>query len=140
MWTYVQRTGNMYHEGKLVFTGYAGGNCGKNPEGMNNPDMQDVHCIGPLPCGMYTAAPPYHNPKTGASTMNLWPDATNKMFGRADFRIHGDNPEGNHSASEGCIVKSPAIARLSVWTSNDHRLQVVAEETDRTPEQAAAIT
>jgi len=37
MWVFEITTGNMYDSnGKLVSKGYAGGNCGKNPEGINN--------------------------------------------------------------------------------------------------------
>lgn len=127
MWTYVQRTGNLYDKnGILAFTCYAG-----NGEGLNNPEMQNVHGVGPLPCGLYTLGAPYNNPKTGIYTLALIPDPGNTMFDRADFRYHGDNGKGNHSASEGCIVRSPVQDRIKVWNSNDHILKVVAEEYER---------
>lgn len=126
MWTYIQRTGNMYDkDGKLAWTGYAG-----NGEGLNNPDMENVHQTGPLPRGLYTIGQPYRNQKTGIYTMNLIPDPNNEMFGRADFRIHGDNGKGDRSASEGCIVKSPQADRELIWNSGDRTLKVVAEESE----------
>lgn len=132
MWSFVQRTGNLYRDnGDLAWTGYAGGNKGASPEAVNNPAMQDVVRTGPLPRGFYTIGEPYHHATLGPCTMNLTPDESNEMFGRAKFRIHGDNIKANHSASEGCIVKSPKANRQMVWDSGDHRLRVVAEEADR---------
>ncbi len=112
--------------------GYAGGNCGKNPEGINNPDMQAVHNIGPLPCGTYTIqGPPYHNPNTGLNTLNLVPDAANQMFNRGSFRVHGDTATP-FCASEGCIVIPPGD-RLDVWAAcqaGSNKLTVVPTADD----------
>jgi hypothetical protein len=122
MWIFEQRTGRLYADGgTLVGTGYAGAVDG---DGKNNPDMQAVHDIGPIPCGDYTIGPAHTHPKLGFVTMNLTPDPTNEMFGRADFRIHGDTPE--HDASEGCIVQGRSV-RDRVNTSADKRLRVVAD-------------
>ncbi len=122
MWTFVQRTGQLFADGWiLVGTGYAGAVEG---DGKNNPAMQAVHDVGPLPCGDYTIGPAYTHPKLGPVTMNLTPDSTNEMFGRTVFRIHGDNPE--HDASEGCIVQGRSV-RERVNTSTDKRLRVVAD-------------
>lgn len=125
MWTYAQSTGRLLDASStLVGTGYAGGNCGKNPEGVNNPAMQFDANIGPLPQGLYTITAPYDNPQTGPYTMNLNPDPANNMGGRAAFRIHGDTtPPGN--ASEGCIIMNRTV-RTDVWASGDRTIQVVA--------------
>ena len=50
-WTFEQKTGKLSHNGDYVATGYAGGNCGHNPEGKNNPDKQAIHNVGPIPRG-----------------------------------------------------------------------------------------
>lgn len=141
MITYVQRTGNLYRaDGSLVYNCYAGGNCGKNPEGVNNPDMQFVSKTGPLPCGFYTLEDPvnteadhtkWSHPHLGAYAIPLEPDSDNEMGGRSGFFHHGDNGDHNQSASEGCIVHSPSADRMGLYNAGDHRLQVVAEETDR---------
>ncbi len=115
----------------LAWTGYAGGNKGANPEAVNNPEMENIPRVGPLPRGFYTINEPYAHPVLGPCTMNLTADPTNEMFGRDKFRIHGDNSKANRSASEGCIVKSPRADRQMIWDSGDHRLHVVAEESDR---------
>ena len=67
-------------------TGYAGGNCGKNPEGVNNPAMQCVVCVGPLPRGLYTIGRP-QDPVThlGPCAMPLDPGGSNVMCGRYGF-------------------------------------------------------
>lgn len=120
MWTYVQKTGQLFAEGGvLVGTGYAGTGAGRN-----NPDMQDAPDIGPLPCGDYVIGSAYDHPKLGPLTMNLTPEPGTEMFGRDDFRIHGDNVE--HDASEGCIVQFQPT-RLRVAQSPDKRLRVVAD-------------
>ena len=124
-WIYAQATGELrYPEGKVVATGYAGGNCGKNPEGKNNPDMQNVKCIGPLPEGGYTLGLPVPQSHLGPFAIPLVPDESNDMFGRGDFYMHGDRTAAPGSASEGCIIM-PRAVRDMVWASSDHRITVV---------------
>lgn len=123
MWQYKITTGQLFDpDGKLVGTGYSGGNMGKNPEGRNNPRMQDVHLIGPLPEGLYDIGTAYMNQHTGPLSMNLTPHKENIMYGRSGFEMHGDNK--THTASEGCIVQ-PHDVRLLVSQSTDKLLQVV---------------
>lgn len=126
MWDYEQATGNLYAFGKdtPVETGYAG-----HGEGLNNPDMQNVHDLGPLPRGLYTIGPPHDSPHTGPYTLDLLPDADNKMFGRFAFRIHGDKIGGPpHTASDGCPIFSRTTREL-ITNSKDNRLRVVARHT-----------
>jgi hypothetical protein len=122
-YTYEQSTGNMIDPaGSVVATGYAGGNCGQNPEGKNNPEMQGVKSIGPLPEGWYDLGEPVEHSHLGAYAIPLIPDPANDMLGRGDFYLHGDTtPSGN--ASEGCIIMPRAI-RESVKASGE-RLQVI---------------
>lgn len=126
-YTYVQRTGWFYTpDGERMSKGYAG-----NGAGLNNPDMQFVVRVGPLPVGDYTIKPPYKHQRLGPLTMNLEPDAGNKMRGRAAFRIHGDNSKGDKSASQGCIILL-RVARRYIADHLDEcdRLRVVAEKAD----------
>lgn len=129
---YCIRTGTMFGDnGKPLFDGcYAGGNKGTVPNAVNNPDYCNVKNTGPLPPGVYTIGAPYDNPRTGSHTMNLDPEPGTELYGRGDFRIHGDNPAMNHSASDGCIIKSPAQVRCTAYTSGERRLTVVKEESD----------
>jgi hypothetical protein len=122
-WNYKQSTGELFSPtGTKVAIGYAGGNCGKNPEGKNNPEMQDVRCIGPLPRGGYHFGTPMLNSHMGPFAIPLIPDANNEMLGRAGFFMHGDTtPSGN--ASEGCIIM-PKTVRQSCWNDPDHKIDV----------------
>jgi hypothetical protein len=106
---------------------YTGAYSGHGP-GVNNPNMQNVSGIGPLPRGDYTIGPIQNN-VTGSGTMlrnsmRLTPDPSNQMFGRGGFLIHGDNSLHNKSASEGCIILNPN-ARQKIGDSNDKCLEVV---------------
>src|SRR5579859_5974501 len=83
--------------GTLLGKGYSGRN-----EGRNNPELQAVHNVGPLPRGPYTIGPAELHPVLGPVAMPLTPEDGNQMFGRGDFWIHGDN--ATHDASHGCIV------------------------------------
>jgi hypothetical protein len=120
MWTWRQKDGLMLHDGRALVSGYAGAG-----EGKNNPAMQNVAKIGPLPVGHYTITEPHDSPRTGKYTMNLIPDAHNEMFGRSDFRVHGDSIDKPGTASEGCIVIDH-WSREQVWQSGDHELEVIA--------------
>ena len=125
MWTFEITTGKFYDPtGAYVSTGYAGGNCGKNPEGIDNPADEGLKDIGPLPEGLYTLGTPVAHSQLGAFAIPLIPDPSNDMKGRGGFYLHGDTtPPGN--ASEGCIVQ-PLTTRNAVWQSADHQIQVVA--------------
>lgn len=122
MWTYKQSTGELRHDDKLIATGYSG-----SPAAKNNPAMQNIHKVGPIPQGFYTIAPAYHEPYEGKMppVMHLIPNATNQMFGRDGFLIHGDSIHAPGTASEGCIIMAHDI-RVLVDQSPDRRLQVVA--------------
>ena len=132
MKTYCIRTGVMFNDdGTQLFDGcYAGGFKGTVPEAINDPDYCSVKNTGPIPPGVYTIGEPYQNPNTGSHTMNLTPDESNEMFGRGDFRCHGDNPAMNRSASDGCIIRSPANIRCQIYTQGEKRLTVVREAED----------
>src|SRR5208282_5209720 len=124
MWTFNNGTGDMFAPALTkIETGYAGGNCGKNPEGKNNKAYQYTTNVGPLPTGWYTFGTPVEGTRLGRFAIPLTPDATNDMRGRGDFYCHGDtDPSGN--ASEGCIIMSRST-RNAIVNSGDNRLQVI---------------
>lgn len=123
MWTYVQRTGSLYWNGKKISTGYSG-----YREGKNNPDMQTVENVGPLPCGLFELKTPYDSARVGPYAIPIEPKDGTNVFGRKDFRVHGDSIQQPGGASHGCLIFSLPI-RKQIWNSGDHDLQVVAEET-----------
>lgn len=122
MFTYSQSTG-LLKGANISAVAYSG-----RGAGLNNPAMQNVHDVGPLPQGIYTISPPHADPKVGPVAMRLTPSPENEMFGRGEFLIHGDNAAQNYSASEGCVV-APHAARVSIGESvvaGDDQLTVTA--------------
>lgn len=119
MFTYSQADGWLYRDNRSVGKGYSG-----RGEGLNNPALQMVKCVGPLPQGLYTIEPPEDSKTHGPFAMALIPDKTNQMFERSGFMIHGDNAHLNESASEGCMIFS-RVVRNFVWDSGDRVLKVV---------------
>ena len=88
--------------------------------------MQQVRDVGPLPEGTYTIGEPYDDNRKkglGKYVLPLTPDGNNDMFGRTDFRIHGDNRFKNNSASKGCIILNRE-KRESISNSRDNVLEV----------------
>lgn len=121
-WVYEQLTGNLLQNGTdLIAKGYSG-----KGDGVNNPDMQNVANVGPIPVGWYTVGEPY-NSDHGPYTLRLTSDLTNEMYGRSGFLMHGDRVDsvGKRLASEGCIIM-PRSVREMVWNSSNHFLQVVS--------------
>lgn len=102
-WLYEQETGDIYdysHSKRdLVGTGYSGRGIGKN-----NPAMQSIPRVGPIPRGTYEISPARTHSTLGPVALRLAPWPTNEMHGRSAFLIHGDNRERNGTASEGCII------------------------------------
>jgi hypothetical protein len=121
-WTYAQKTGELQQDGKPVAAGYSGAGAGKN-----NPAMQDVPDVGPIPQGEWTiAGPPANTADHGPYVLKLNPAAGTVTFGRSGFLMHGDSKEHPGSASLGCIVL-PRTVREKVWKSGDRDLEVLAE-------------
>lgn len=124
MWTWNSANGNLSRGGELVGTGYAGGDKGQRPDGVNNPALQNVHNVGPLPQGKYTIGEFLDRPTLGKFAGQLIPAPENEMYGRSGFYIHGDTEEMNQSASDGCIIL-PYTIREQIANSGDTDLQVV---------------
>ena len=106
MWKFIQSSGNVYKDDALIEVCYSG-----FKEGRNNPDLEDVPFVGPIPCGWYTVqiirgndGQPCDNGSKKAPVARLLPDLDTEVFGRADFEWHGDNI--THTASHGCIISS----------------------------------
>jgi len=123
-WTFSQTSGQIRNElGELVGAGYAGGNCGAHPEGVNNPAMQCVKDVGPLPRGLYTKGEAIDHSQLGAFAIKLIPDPSNEMFGRGGFFWHGDTKQPE-CASDGCIVSAPSL-RHEWYDSDDNEMRVI---------------
>ncbi|MGP0837841.1 tlde1 domain-containing protein [Serratia sp. CY85251] len=116
-WIYHQRTGQIYFDNSLVDTGYSGKGAFKN-----KPEHQGKKNQGPIPRGEYTIGGATHS--KGPMTIILTPKRGNIMYGRGDFRIHGDSIKNPGSASEGCIIVG-SVTRTKILNSKDKQLLVV---------------
>jgi hypothetical protein len=121
--TYQQTTGRFSRDGTLIGIGYSG-----HGAGLNNPQMEAVHGVGPIPAGPWTIGPAHADGALGPIAMNLDPVAPFDAHGRTLFRIHGDNDLLNHTASDGCIVLGPAYRRqiAEAVAGGDNDLTVTA--------------
>ncbi len=125
MWTYQNGTGKLISSAQvLIETGYAGGDKGLHPEGVNAPAYQYTKDIGPLPVGWYRIGTPVEGSHLGPLAIPLTPDSDNDMRGRGGFYCHGDHIGAPGTASDGCIIMSRATREL-LAQSADKRLQVI---------------
>lgn len=125
MWTWHQKRAELFNAaGELVATGYSG-----HGDGVNNPALEGVRNVGPLPRGRWMIGPPRDVPIGGAHgpyVLPLTAKAGTETYGRDGFLIHGDAVEhaGAQAASEGCLILARPI-RERLWSSGDHELEVV---------------
>jgi hypothetical protein len=117
-WTYGQITGLLTDpDGTEAARGYSG-----HGEGVNNPAMQGVPDMGPIPRGKWRINQACTHPRLGPVAMPLTMIEGDDL-GRFAFYIHGDNPQMNHTASHGCIIL-PRAVREAVQASKDRTLLV----------------
>ena len=98
-----------------------------NPDGLkgrNNPLMQDVHFIGPLPQGLYRVGEWGDHPPVGQNSAPLT-QIGGETYGRSAFFMHGPGGEDPENSSEGCIV-IPHDDRLKVIALNPATITVTA--------------
>jgi hypothetical protein len=121
-WKYEQQTGRLTNpSGNFVGLGYSG-----RGEGLNNPAMQQVKDVGPIPRGKWSIGRFVDDlGGKGMIVAHLTPAPETETYGRAGFMVHGDNKAANHTASEGCIVLW-RLLREMMMASNDRVLIVVA--------------
>jgi len=121
MWIYKQSAGQLYHNDKLIGSGYSGS---KNQNGYNNSILQDKHNIGPIPKGNWKfVSAPYNSIHTGNYTLDIESEGNTNTFGRSGFKMHGDSLDNPGYASEGCIIM-PYDVRVIVYKSKDLSLLV----------------
>lgn len=117
-WEYSQGTGELSLSGVKVATGYAGSGSGKN-----NPSMENMKNIGPIPKGQYEIQAPQTSARTGPYVLPLQP-VSHDALGRTDFQIHGDSISNPGNASSGCIIL-PRATRERIWSSGTRNLLVI---------------
>lgn len=126
MWTYVQKTGELLRDGLHVALGYSGfDDPDTGQPGKNSPELENVEDVGPIPVGRYFIGSPHDTLTHGPFVLPLTPDATNEMFGRSAFLIHGDSVVDPGTASRGCIIMARKV-RAEIAQSGDRVLQVIS--------------
>jgi hypothetical protein len=117
---YEQKTGKLTDDlGQLLGRGYSG-----HGEGKNNPEMESVKNIGPIPRGKYYKGVVIDSDKTGPFSIALIPDENNEMYGRSGFMLHGDSKKLPGTASTGCIA-APRKVRKQWYNSDDNIIDVI---------------
>jgi len=120
--TYSQSTGLLIDPALgHVALGWAGNSAGKN-----DPTMEQVHCIGPLPKGLYRVGPwEAQHPGLGPLVAHL-EQIEGESYGRDGFYIHGPAVDPSHygQESKGCIV-IPRAGREKVWSLDPGFVRVV---------------
>ena len=117
---YDQTTGHLWQDGQRIGRGYSG-----RGVGLNNPEYQFSRNLGPIPVGVWKLGKAQEHPRLGPLAIALEPMMENQTGGRSGFFIHGDNPKGDNSASQGCIVL-PRKVRERIAASSVKGLVVVA--------------
>ncbi len=116
VYTYMQCSGKVYDpEGNLMGAGYSGKGLG-----LNNPKMEHVPNIGPIPAGFYRVGNVIHNAgNMGKYVLPLTPEGstvnTLSALVRGGFYWHGENPATPLNSSKGCIV-SLLVLRQQIST------------------------
>src|SRR5690606_39453962 len=122
-WEYSQSSGGLFFNNILVATGYSGYGYGKD-----NPDMEGLRNIGPIPRGEYEIQGPKNSARTGPFVLPLIP-VEHDALGRSDLQVHGDSISNPGGASSGCIIVNRSI-REKIWNSGIRKLVVVREKFD----------
>lgn len=120
MWIYDQSSGLLTKSGVVISKGYAGKGRGKN-----NPALDNVVGVGPIPDGDWLITEKYDSKNVGPYALVLVPAKGTNTHGRSAFRIHGDSIRSPGTASRGCIVL-PRKIREKIWSSGDRELKVIA--------------
>lgn len=117
-WHYNQRTGVLTHNGRVIGSGYSGA-----PMGYNNPQMEAVPNVGPIPRGRYRIGIPRNTGTHGPHAMDLTPIG-HLAHGRTNFLIRGERRTGPRGhASTGCVILERPL-REQISGSGDHELVV----------------
>lgn len=122
-WIYKQSNGELLREQNSLLVPVGRGYSGHG-NGLNNPELQDIPQVGPIPRGNWTIGFPHWSARVGPFAMTLFPSPETKLFGRSDFLIHGDNHHRDQSASRGCVILN-RVLREAIHASGDTALEVI---------------
>lgn len=119
MWTFERAKGKLIAPTGTEFTAYSG-----HGVGVNNPALESVHDVGPIPSGLWDIGTPFNDAQHGPYAMHLTPHSNTNTFGRDGFLCHGDSITHPGQASLGCVIAAHDV-RVMIWTSGDHVLRVI---------------
>jgi hypothetical protein len=118
-WTWLSRFGILCGpSGLVIAVGYSG-----HAAGLNNPALQNVVDVGPLPEGDFAIGDPVDGTHLGDGAMPLAALPGTDTHGRSELWLHQDNVQHNESASEGCGIL-PLSALKAIAASPDRTLHV----------------
>lgn len=120
---YSQSSGVMYledHERNRITLarGYSG-----HGTSINDPDSEGFVGRGPIPRGVWKVGSPVDSDRMGPHCIPLSP-VGHDAYHRSGFYIHGDNRNGDRSASTGCIIL-PRNIRQVITYLRIHVLEVI---------------
>ena len=127
---YHQRSGRLAApDGSVLAVGYAGYDDGDGVpepgEGKNDPGMERVKMVGPLPAGRWAMGPAFDHARLGTCCIPLLPLPGTRTYGRSGFLVHGDSRKQPGAGSHGCVVM-PLAVRQQLAAASDRVLEVVA--------------
>ncbi|MDR1228524.1 MAG: DUF2778 domain-containing protein [Azoarcus sp.] len=96
------------------------------PGYQNDPGYETTRNAGPIPRGMWRMSGWQTRSNNGRlrDVIVLEPMSGTNVHGRDGFLIHGDNGNGDRSASNGCIIINGADNRLRIWRSGVRLIRV----------------
>ena len=117
MWVFNVKAGQLISPSGEHFTAYSG-----HAEGVNNPTLQNVKDVGPIPSGLWNIGELTDTAHHGPDARPLTPCPGTNTYGRSEFWCHGDEVKhpGQHLASLGCV-----IAAHNVRVQMSGQLQVI---------------
>lgn len=118
MIVYDQASGHITIRSTLIGTGYSGFG-----PGLDNPDMESVPSVGPIPRGGWKIERwDDHHGEKGPQVAALSPVGHN-AHGRSAFLIHGPHADDHQDSSNGCIIAGRTI-RNALRASGETTLEV----------------
>ncbi len=119
-WILNSSNGTLSKDGELITDlGWSGHDAGRD-----NPAMEQVHDIGPIPRGEWDIGDSVDSEKLGPVVMPLIPREGTVTYGRGGFFIHGASAVHPGESSHGCVIL-PRSVRMQIAASEDKTLQVV---------------
>jgi len=119
MWVYSQSSGQLWSPDlKKLAEGYSG-----HKKGKNNPEMEEVVSVGPIPRGLYVIGQAYSSRAVGPLAIRLEPHL-HDAHGRTALLFHGDSRKYPGEASKGCIIVGRAV-REKIHNSDERVLLVI---------------